>query len=239
MGSPLSLISFDLTGTLIETAEPVGEVYARSAQAYGLDLSPLEAQKRFIFALKSAPPLAFGPLPHRTLVAKERKWWQDVVRRTLPGAPAAVCAKIFDDLFQHYAKPGAWRLTEGAKAALIELRKLGLSTAVVSNFDTRALELVAGLGLMPWLDAVTISSTAGVAKPNPEIFRLSLRKLGVEPNRALHVGDSIANDVLPARAAGLAAIHLRAGASPRDSSEIATLADLVGVLEDRGLLPGR
>jgi len=235
--NPLSVISFDLTGTLIETAEPVGEVYARSAQAYGLDLSPPEAEKRFIFALQTAPPLAFGPLPHRTLMAKERKWWQDVVYRTLGEVPVAVRAKIFDELFDHYAKPAAWRLTQGAKAALIELRELGLCTAVVSNFDSRALELVAGLGLMPWLDAITISSTAGVAKPDPEIFRLSLRKLGVEPNRALHVGDSITNDVLPARAAGLAAIHLRAGAKPRDSSEIAALADLVKLLKARGLVP--
>lgn len=237
MGNRLSLISFDLTGTLIETAEPVGEVYARSAEAHGLDLSPPEAERRFTFALKTAPPLAFGQLPHRTLVAKERKWWEEVVRRTLAGAPVAVCAGIFEELFHYYATPGAWRLTEGAKSVLIELRKLGLRTAVVSNFDTRALGLVAALGLMEWLDAITISSTAGVAKPDPEIFRLSLRKLGVAPNRALHVGDSMTNDVLPARAAGLAAVHLRAGASPRHSSEVGALADLLKALKQGGFAP--
>jgi putative hydrolase of the HAD superfamily len=39
-------------------------------------------------------------------------------------------------------------------------------------------------------------------KPNPEIFRMACKELGVEPAQALHVGDHKTNDIVGASAAG-------------------------------------
>jgi putative hydrolase of the HAD superfamily len=79
---------------------------------------------------------------------------------------------------------------------------------------------------------VVDSHVVGVAKPDPRIFASAVDALGVEPERILYVGDSVANDVVGARAAGLHPLHLdpyddHAGA-PHD--RLRRLADLPGWL---------
>jgi putative hydrolase of the HAD superfamily len=74
-------------------------------------------------------------------------------------------------------------------------------TAVVSNWDSGLPEVLAGLGLTA--DAIVDSASAGAAKPDPAVFALALERLGVDPGRALHVGDTPAVDGVGARAAGI------------------------------------
>ena len=53
------------------------------------------------------------------------------------------------------------------------------------------------------LDATVVTSAeAGAPKPAPAIFLLALKRLGVHPERAAHVGDSPADEE-GARAAGM------------------------------------
>ena len=56
--------------------------------------------------------------------------------------------------------------------------------------------------------AVIDSGAVGVAKPDPGIFTLALNAVGVEAARAVHVGDTVAADVVGARAAGVRPLHL-------------------------------
>jgi putative hydrolase of the HAD superfamily len=64
------------------------------------------------------------------------------------------------------------------------------------------------LGLEDTFDTVTISSLAQAAKPAPRIFQVALDKHAVDPEEALHIGDSLRDDVEGARKAGLHAILL-------------------------------
>jgi HAD superfamily hydrolase (TIGR01549 family) len=52
-------------------------------------------------------------------------------------------------------------------------------------------------------EAIFISEEMGVAKPNPEIFRLALAQLQQLPRHCLYLGDQIHTDGQAARAAGL------------------------------------
>jgi len=76
-------------------------------------------------------------------------------------------------------------------------------------------------GLAPLVDAVVTSAAVGAAKPAPEIFRHALALAGAQPARALHVGDSAAEDVAGARASGIPALLLardaRGGAGTRSA----------------------
>jgi HAD superfamily hydrolase (TIGR01509 family) len=58
------------------------------------------------------------------------------------------------------------------------------------------------------LDVVVLPSDAGAAKPDPRIFQLALRRIGVSPGEALYVGDDPEEDFAGARAAGLAAMDV-------------------------------
>ncbi|HET8606976.1 MAG TPA: HAD-IA family hydrolase [Gaiellaceae bacterium] len=87
----------------------------------------------------------------------------------------------------------------GALEAVRRLAARGLALCVVSNWDCGLGEQLAALGFR--LPVVT-SAEAGAVKPDPAIFRLALERLAVGPGRALHVGDSQADEE-GARAAGM------------------------------------
>lgn len=89
----------------------------------------------------------------------------------------------------------------GVPEALARLRSLGLALAIVANWDCSLPEHLAGAGIA--VDAVVTSAEAGAPKPDPAIFRFALDRVGVPPDRALHIGDSPADEE-GARAAGLA-----------------------------------
>jgi putative hydrolase of the HAD superfamily len=120
-----------------------------------------------------------------------------------------------------------------APPALRALRARGLRIVVASNWDYSLREVLAGAGLAPLVDAVVTSAEAGARKPDPALFAAALRAAGSDPDGALHAGDSLANDVEGARAAGIRAVLVdRAGDSgaPPDVQTVAGLGDLAAVL---------
>ena len=79
---------------------------------------------------------------------------------------------------------------------------------MVSNWDSRLLKLCKGLGLDRYFDFKVISAVFGAAKPNPKIFEEALRKANVQASAAVHVGDSLEDDVRGAHLAGIRAIWI-------------------------------
>jgi haloacid dehalogenase superfamily, subfamily IA, variant 3 with third motif having DD or ED/haloacid dehalogenase superfamily, subfamily IA, variant 1 with third motif having Dx(3-4)D or Dx(3-4)E len=209
----------------------VGRVYARELARQGLRASPHLLGRRFRKALAESSELAFGPLAPSVLKKKEKRWWKELVGKVVQGMEIGDFQVYFESLFSFYATPAAWRLKRGAIEVLERLRNRGLKTLVVTNFDSRAFGLLEALGLMPLLDLVAVSSTAGVAKPNPEIFRQAAAKLGLEPAEVMHVGDQETNDAAAARAAGMRPVLLCGKASNRRSFEaITSLTELETLL---------
>jgi putative hydrolase of the HAD superfamily len=59
------------------------------------------------------------------------------------------------------------------------------------------------------MGVVLDSAVVGIAKPDPGIFRVALKALGVSADdTVLHIGDSLRYDVAGALAAGIRPIHL-------------------------------
>jgi len=81
----------------------------------------------------------------------------------------------------------------------------GLALGVCSNFShsETALRVLEDAGLRWHFDAIVVSDLTGWRKPRPEIFEAALAAVGVGPDEALHVGDSLSADVAGAAAAGL------------------------------------
>ena len=107
---------------------------------------------------------------------------------------------------------------------------------VVSNWDASLPEVLERVGLGPCVDAVVSSAEVGAAKPAPAVFEAALERAAVGAAEALHVGDSLAEDVAGARAAGVAAVLLdREGTRGFDGVEVITgLGELAAVLRTRG-----
>jgi putative hydrolase of the HAD superfamily len=222
----LRAVLFDATGTLLETARPVGEVYAERACAHGVSLPAARVDDAFRRILAQAPPLLFADAPRDRIAALEEEWWRSLVRSTFLAADGTARFRDFDrffaGLYAHYGGASAWRARPGAHAALRRLRALGAATGVVSNFDGRLPGILSGLGLAELLDVVMLPGEARAAKPDPRIFALALARLGVPPAAAVFVGDDHTRDLAGARAAGLSAI---------DATGLATLEALPALVQ--------
>lgn len=97
----------------------------------------------------------------------------------------------------------AFRVVDGVPEALERLRSLGLALAVVSNWDVGLPAHLERAGLAHWFAEVVTSAAEGIAKSDPRIYALALKRLGVAPARALHVGDHPVYDEQASRAAGM------------------------------------
>jgi putative hydrolase of the HAD superfamily len=112
------------------------------------------------------------------------------------------------------------------------LRERGLRLVIASNWDCSLPQLLAPLGLLELVDGAVTSAEVGAAKPDAAVFEAALALAGAEPATALHVGDSLENDVEGARAAGLRAVLIaRDGGGPAGGVEtIRSLAALSSLL---------
>ena len=103
----------------------------------------------------------------------------------------------------------------GAREMIAALMARAIRVCVVTNSDGRAAENLrdagicqAGPGPGATVSDVVDSVIVGSAKPDPEIFRVALKRAGVSADEALHVGDMLSSDIEGARAAGIQAVHL-------------------------------
>jgi len=101
-----------------------------------------------------------------------------------------------------------FRPFEDAAPSLASLRGRGLTLVCVSNWDVSLGEVLERCALAPALDGVVSSAAAGARKPDPAIFSAALALARCAPAEALHVGDSEAEDVAGARAAGIPCLLL-------------------------------
>ncbi|MGH8906180.1 MAG: HAD family hydrolase [Egibacteraceae bacterium] len=120
----------------------------------------------------------------------------------------------------------------GAVECLTRLREAGVKVGVVSNANGRIAGALERAGLAPLLDIIVDSTVVGVEKPDPAIFGHALRPLGLLPEEAWYLGDTIAYDVTAADAAGLLSWvidhpGLRVVEHPRQVRTLTEFADVV------------
>lgn len=162
-----------------------------------------------------------------TLVDEER-WWRHLADRE-GLQPHVVWAALgvtiergeeHTELWRHLGmdSPPRWwteipyaldDLYPDALDCLRRTRELGLQVGIVGN-QTEALEAWAREAALP-ADVISSSASLGVRKPDPRFFARAVELVSCTPPEVAYVGDRVDNDVLPAAAAGLVAIHIRRG----------------------------
>jgi len=187
-----------------------------------------------------------------TLVDEER-WWRVLAERSAL-QPHVVWAALgvtiergeeHDALWRHLGidRPATWwddlpyelgDLYPDAVACLGSVRALGMRVGIVGN-QTATLEQWARQAALP-ADVISSSASLGVRKPDPRFFRRVVELAGCSPGEVAYVGDRVDNDVLPALAAGLVAVHLRRGpwgrlqSTPASAVAIDSLSELPDAL---------
>jgi putative hydrolase of the HAD superfamily len=217
-----AVIFLDALGTLVELQPPAPRLRRLLAER-GFEVDEQRAGEGF------AAEISYylgnhldGSTPERLDDLRDRCAEAMMAALDLPGLDRASAREVmlgsleflpFDDV-------------EPALSALRD-RKL----IVVSNWDCSLADWLEPLGVLEHVDGVVTSAEVGAAKPDVAMFELALALAEVEPGEAVHVGDSVENDVAGARAAGIRAVLVaRDGGRPPGVEAIRSLADLPALL---------
>lgn len=118
-----------------------------------------------------------------------------------------------------------------AEPALRSARAAGLRLVIASNWDCSLADWLGPSGLLELVDGVVTSADVGAAKPAAAVFERALELAGAAPGSAVHVGDSLENDVQGARSAGIRPLLLvRDGEPPPGVEAIRSLEQLASVI---------
>jgi putative hydrolase of the HAD superfamily len=206
-------VLFDLVGTLMTVRGSVGCQYATMASSFGIEAEPAALDAAFRAASKSAPPILYDGRSLQRAELEERKWWRALVGEVFERGGAGPAAgerfdAFFDTLFRHFASASAWQVYDDVLPALELMKSRGMGCGLVTNFDMRVYSLLESTGLAPFFPVVVIPAAVGCSKPDARIFAAALLSLGLLPEEAAHVGDSLDNDVRVAESLGMKAVWL-------------------------------
>jgi putative hydrolase of the HAD superfamily len=98
---------------------------------------------------------------------------------------------------------GALLPVPGALATMHDLRARGIAIGLISNCTEEVAIVWEETPFAGLFDAAVFSATAGLAKPDPEIYELALTELGVAASDTLFVGDGANQELMGAERVGM------------------------------------
>jgi len=229
----LRVISFDVGFTLIYTEPPVGTVYAKIASRFGYHLNGEEVHAKFKETWKTKS--SRDQKEKMDALANEEQaylWWKGIFRESLGDTVKPGDADdVFSLCFQEYARGDYWRLYPEVLPTLTTLRSMGFRLVVLSNWDRRLLRTLKDLRLDGFFEKIYISTLIGYAKPDPQAFQYMIADLKVPGQEVLHVGDTLAEDILGAQQANIRAVCIdRSGKNKSSPGEVPVISSLAELL---------
>jgi len=225
-------ISLDFYGTIVRsrTGRGRGAMLMAYLEEQGLASDPWEHQVLYdVFAghRRDYPPDASDEKYRRYIVEFTRQLFTRLHVDALPGAAESHAEAIWRLL-----GPEAFEVFPDVPGTLRALSQARYPLVVISNWQYGLSHFVRALGLGQAFRHVLASAEEGRAKPDPGMFREAARRLGLPPERMVHVGDTYDEDVAGATAAGFRAVLLSRDQQAPESEVpvITTLESLPGLL---------
>ncbi len=227
----ISVVSFDLTNTLLRVKPSIGAICVEAMRAQ--KIAEIPEAKEFDARVSAARKTALANKNSPTSETLSRKYWQAMLWEIFAGRCSnAQFAAATEFVYKSLAEPEHWALMPHVEAVLEALKFLGLRLVVLSNGDSRWEKALADKNILQFFDGIFLSAKTGLAKPDPAAFDNLCMSMKIERGELLHVGDSMAADVVPAKKFGAQVAWLHAlspGEIPPDKiPTIASLAELPG-----------
>ena len=191
-------VLFDVGGTLVEDRD--FSEYESIAEQIGLrtEAEAIGEAVRWADASLDGP----GPRP-----VPEEYWGRVLARSSGSEVPGSLARRFVERLER---LPRVAHLFSDVRRTLERLAAEGRRLGVVSNSRSEAglRETLGASGILGYFEALVSSGSEGVAKPDPEIFRRAVRRLGLGVHEAFYVGDLAYTDARAAARAGLGSVWL-------------------------------
>ncbi len=225
----LRAVLLDGLGTLVALEAPWSELSRSLRIDYGIPLAEADAERAFRAEMTYYRAHHHEGRDAATL-ADLRRRCAGVLRGALPDAVGESLS--LEQVTEAMLGALRFRAYPEAAGVLRALRARGLRLIVASNWDVSLPAVLDATGLADLLDGVLTSAAVGAPKPGGAIFGAALALAGATPHEAVHVGDSPAQDVLGARAAGIEPVLLDRGVTPAEEipagvTVISSLTDLL------------
>jgi putative hydrolase of the HAD superfamily len=211
-------VLFDVGGTLVEDRD--FSEYAEIAEHLQIPAHPE--------AIGEAVRWADQTLDRSDPRPTTDEYWRQVLERASGRELPTTVAQRFVERLERL--PRVAHLFSDVRRTLERLRSEGRRLGIISNSRSEwALrEMLESVGILGYFQAVVSSGSEGVEKPDPEIFRRAVLRLGVGVDEAFYVGDLAYTDARAAERAGLAAVWLNRDGTGfgTDPPEITSLSEL-------------
>ena len=220
------IISLDALGTLIEVVDPVGGLVAALAQR-GVTISSEEAAQGLGAEMSYyRSNSAFAGTAEALEQLRDRS--TEVLTEALPQSASVIG---FAAMRESLGEAVRFAPFPEVDAVLGALRAAGARLVIVSNWDISLYEVLDQIGLREKVDAVVISAEEGLAKPDPELVRRAVGRVGGGPDSTVwHVGYDPASDLELARAAGVLPVLVDRYGQYGDLDKVIVLDSLQGLL---------
>jgi putative hydrolase of the HAD superfamily len=202
----IEAVLFDLGGTLVDERDFAG--WAELARSVLLDLTPDDLAHAYAEVEEE-----IDRDPGSTREPSERlveRYWSRILTVASGRPVGPETAARFVEARRRSDGEHPMPVYSDVRRCLDRLGAQHRRLGVVSNAtsEARVRRILDQAGIVGYFEKVVASGTEGVRKPDPEIFRRALRRMGLAPDRALYVGNLRRTDALGARAAGLHSVWL-------------------------------
>lgn len=196
----IEALIFDYGGTLDSRGTHWAHVIRRFSSEHGIHYTDGQFREAYIYAERYLdanpvidPSFTFLDVMRAKISLELRHAGIDI-----PGKAEAIAASCYE-----FARTCT-------ASAIPVLRQLASSypLVLVSNFYGNLRSVLADFALIPLFTHIIDSTEVGVRKPDPAIFTLALNKLSLPARSTAVIGDSVKNDIIPARTLGCHTILL-------------------------------
>lgn len=218
MKNRYNAVLFDLDSTLIDNSFSFVETFRRYCRKYPEVLSPDDpAQQKCLTGFFSLSDDQRRKT-YRSFCAEYH--WDD--------------APEYDDFWQDWNRIYLDSIIpkQNAYFLLDSLVSRGIRIGIVTNGGEKSQNAkITSAGLRPYPELILTSQEAGVEKPDPEIYRIALRRMDLSPSEVLFVGDTPETDIAGAVAAGIdSCLLFRRRESPDATYRVTDLSEILNLI---------
>lgn len=189
----IQAVLFDLDGTLLDRDASVKKFIDNQYERLGNYLGHISKEKYMT---------RFIELDCRGYVWKDKVYQQLVEEFEIVGIGWENLLGDYITEFKHHCVP-----FPNLKSMLEELKTDGFALGMITNgFGQFQMDNIRALGIEKYFDAILVSETEGMKKPDPAIFKRALKRLNKEPRESVFVGDHPENDVKASQYVGMRGI---------------------------------